>query len=132
MAGGSTAYSMAPMCGIHTENKADGFPICRAKPVASSNSGNLVHTLALSRSPDKELCRSQVPSCCPIRAHKLIHGPLITESRVQSQPRHKLHQENRQLQRPPYSLTGTENQASSSIHLFSARGTSLNPHPQCM
>ena len=51
-----------------------------------------------------------------------------------SSPNHVISfiRKNRQLQRPPYSLTGTENQASSSIQLFSARGTSLNPHPQCM
>ena len=101
------------------------LPICRAKLAASPDKG-IQYTLTWFRSPNNELYRCWIPSCCPARAGKLIHSLNLLLNKVPSLDHlESLIGESNQPWSPSHSLTQIGNRAWNPIQLFHASGTSL-------
>lgn len=92
----------------------------------------LSDTLAWSRSPNKELYRSWLPSCCPARAETFIIASSTTKYKVQSQPSSKPDEKSQATAEDILSLTWVGRQTSSPIPPFSASATLLRLHSQYM
>lgn len=92
----------------------------------------LSDTLAWSRSPNKELYRSWLPSCCPARAETFIIASSTTKYKVQSQPSSKPDEKSQAAAEDILSLTWVGRQTSSPIPPFSASATLLRLHSQYM